>query len=89
MRITDYFNLAVSGHKDINFIDIDDFADTKLFPDPYVIIAYDDSFCEEAKLAINSFFVKFSLHVKMEKKVELESCYLMRQNQTKLIWECV
>ncbi len=59
MRITDYFNLAVSGHKDINFIDIDDFADTKLFPDPYVIIAYDDSFCEEAQKAINSFFVKF------------------------------
>ncbi len=64
MNITKVLNIPISGHAKINFIDIDNYTDTKLYIDPYVIVASTDSFCEEAKLAINSFLWKYLLRVK-------------------------
>lgn len=56
MHISKLFNLNTTGHKNIDFIDIDEVKDTKLFLDPYVIQALDDAFCIEAQKSINSFF---------------------------------
>ena len=56
MNISKKFNLNISGHKDIDFIDVDDRLDTKLFLDPYVIQALDNEFCFNARKCIDSFF---------------------------------
>lgn len=56
MNISKIFNIPISGHKDLDFVDIDDVKDTKLFIDPYVIQALDDEFCLEAQECINTFF---------------------------------
>ena len=56
MNISSIFNLNVNGHRDLDFVDIDDVKDTKLFIDPYVIQALNDDFCIEAQKCINSFF---------------------------------
>lgn len=56
MNISKIYNLEVLGHKDLDFVDIDEVKDTKLFIDPYVIQALDDDFCVEAQKCINTFF---------------------------------
>lgn len=56
MHISKLFYLRTTGHKDLDFVDIDEVKDTKLFIDPYVIQALDDGFCIEAQKSINSFF---------------------------------
>ena len=86
MIITKKLNLAVSGHKDINFIDIDDYADTRLYIDPYVIIASSDYFCEKAKLAINSFFVELFIACKTGDKHRIKELvsHASEPNETNL-----
>ena len=56
MKITEIFNLGTKGHEELDFIDIDETSDTKLFIDPYVIQALSNSFCLEAQKSIETFF---------------------------------
>ena len=49
IHISEKFNLKINGHEDINFIDIDEREDVKLFIDPYVIQALPDEFCISAR----------------------------------------
>lgn len=56
MNISQKFNIKITGHKDITFIDVDETHDTKLYLDPYVIQALQDDFCTEAQKCISSFF---------------------------------
>lgn len=57
MFISKYLNLSgVTGHKDIEFIDIDLDRDTKLFIDPSLISGSLDSWCTDSSTSINSFF---------------------------------
>lgn len=56
MKITEIFNLGTKGHEELDFIDIDEISDTKLFIDPYVIQALSNSFCLEAQKSIETFF---------------------------------
>ena len=44
MNISQKFNIKITGHKDITFIDVDETHDTKLYLDPYVIQALQDDF---------------------------------------------
>lgn len=64
MKITEIFNLETKGHEELDFIDIDETSDTKLFIDPYVIQALSNSFCLEAQKSIETFLMKFLLPVK-------------------------
>lgn len=56
MNISQNFKLKIKGHKDIDFIDIDETRDTKLFIDPYAIQALPDEFCTNAHKSIDTFF---------------------------------
>ena len=56
IHISEKFHLAILGHKDIDFIDVDETWDTGLYIDPYVIQALPDKFCEDARKCIDSFF---------------------------------
>ena len=56
IHISEKFNLKINGHEDINFIDIDEREDVKLFIDPYVIQALPDEFCISARKSIDTFF---------------------------------
>lgn len=56
MHITEIFQLNTNGHTDIDFIDIDETLDTRLYIDPYVIQALQNDFCEESRKCIDSFF---------------------------------
>lgn len=56
MTISEKIKLNIQGHRDIDFIDIDEIMDTKLFIDPYVIQALPDNFCKESNKVIKSFF---------------------------------
>lgn len=58
MHISEKFKLNITGHKDIEFIDVDETNDTKLYLDPYVIQALHDDFCLEAQKCIDSFFTE-------------------------------
>ena len=58
MHISELFNLNIRGHKDIEFIDIDEQDDTRLFLDPYVIQALQDYFSKKARISIDSFFME-------------------------------
>lgn len=56
MHITEIFQLNTNGHKDIDFVDIDESLDTRLYIDPYVIQALPNDFCNESRKCIDSFF---------------------------------
>lgn len=57
MFISDFLNLnSITGHKDIEFIDIDLDRDTKLFIDPSLIAGSLDPWYTESNTTINSFF---------------------------------
>ena len=56
MHISKIYNLPITGHNDIEFVDIDERRDVKLFIDPYVIEALSDEFCIEANKVISTFF---------------------------------
>lgn len=86
LRITKILNLNVSGHKDIEFIDIDDTLDTGLYIDPYVIQALQNEFCLCCKKYIDSFFrelfkaCKEQNHTRVHKLLE----YASEPNETNL-----
>jgi len=86
MHISQLFGLNIRGHKDIDFIDIDERKDTKLFLDPYVIQALPDEFCTEARKSINSFFTEIFRACKSDDKARLcEMCsYAGEPNETNL-----
>lgn len=56
MHISQKYNLRITGHKDIDFIDIDEILDTRLFIDPYVLQALPNEFCVNACRCIDTFF---------------------------------
>ncbi|MBW6411326.1 hypothetical protein [Clostridium weizhouense] len=56
MHFSNFFNLNLNGHEDIDFIDINLNTDIKLFIDPCIIENSNDSFSKECSYVINSFF---------------------------------
>ena len=86
MNISTYFKIQTNGHKDLDFVDIDDVKDTKLFIDPYVIQALDDSLCSEAQRCIDSFFKELFIACKTRNLKRLR--YLLKHasepNETNL-----
>ena len=86
MNISKIFNIPTSGHKDLDFVDIDDVKDTRLFIDPYVIQALDDEFCLEAQECINTFFKELFIACKTRNLKRLR--YLLKHasepNETNL-----
>lgn len=86
MNITEIFHLKINGHKDIDFIDIDETLDTRLYIDPYVIQALQNDFCLRSKKYIDSFFkelfkaCKEQNHTRVHKLLE----YASEPNETNL-----
>ena len=85
MHISKLFNLNTTGHKNIDFIDIDEVKDTKLFLDPYVIQALDDAFCIEAQKSINSFFKELFIACKSRNDTRLRELLNTLPNPMKQI----
>jgi hypothetical protein len=56
MHFSNFFNLGINGHEDIDYVDVNLKTDIKLFIDPYIIESRSDSFSKECAVAINSFF---------------------------------
>lgn len=56
MHLSNFFNLSISGHKDIDFVDVNLKTDIKLFIDPSLIENTKDSFSKQCTLVIDSFF---------------------------------
>lgn len=56
MNISHKFNLAIQGHQDIDFIDIDLSTDTELYLDPTLIDVLPTPWCKETKKIINDYF---------------------------------
>ena len=82
MKITKIFNLGTKGHEELDFIDIDEISDTKLFIDPYVIQALSNSFCLEAQKSIETFFNEVFTTCKEQNHSRLRY-YRLLLNQTK------
>lgn len=56
MHFSDYYNLEIDGHADIEFVDINLRTDTKLFLDPFLIESKKSNFASRCSQTINSFF---------------------------------
>jgi len=56
MHFSTFLNLNISGHEDIEFVDINLKTDIKLFLDPWLIENMNDSFSKQCTTVINSFF---------------------------------
>lgn len=86
MNISKKFNLNIRGHKDIDFIDVDETNDTRLYLDPYVIQALQDDFCIEAQKYIDSFFTEVFIACKNHNSVRLRELlkYASEPNETNL-----
>lgn len=86
MNISELFGLKIRGHKDIEFIDIDEQNDTKLFLDPYVIQALQNDFCKKARESIDSFFTEIFRACKARDKIRLRMLcsYSAEPNETNL-----
>ena len=57
--VSDALNLAVKGHKNFDFVDVNHFDDQALFIDPCLIEIAKDPLCRKAQAAIDSFFDEF------------------------------
>lgn len=56
MHFSNFFNLNIIGHEDIDFVDVNLKTDIKLFIDPCLIEGRNDIFSKDCELTINSFF---------------------------------
>lgn len=56
MHFSDFNNLNIRGHQDIDFVDINLKTDTRLFLDPHIIDHTCDPFSKECSDGMNSFF---------------------------------
>lgn len=86
MNISQKFNIGINGHRDIDFIDIDERLDTRLFIDPYVIQALPDEFCTNARRCIDTFFQEVFLACRNHNHPRLRSLlkYASEPNETNL-----
>lgn len=86
MHISEKFNLNITGHNDIDFIDVDETNDTGLYLDPYVIQALHDDFCIEAQKYIDSFFAEVFRACKHHNLTRLRELlkYASEPNETNL-----
>lgn len=63
-HLSDLLGLNISGHADIDFVDVDTSTDTELFVDPCLIKISDDTMCVNAQRTIDSFFDKLYANYK-------------------------
>lgn len=86
MNISRKFNLDIIGHEDIDFVDVDEVNDIKLYLDPYVIQALQDDFCIEAQKYIDSFFTEVFNACKNQNFIRLQKLlkYASEPNETNL-----
>ncbi|MCI1952066.1 MAG: hypothetical protein LKJ50_03930 [Clostridiales bacterium] len=56
LNFSNYFNLSISGHKDIEFIDVPVDTDVRLFLDPGLIESGGDNFSKACTAVIKSYF---------------------------------
>lgn len=86
LHITEILKLPVNGHKNIEFIDIDENFDTGLYIDPYVIKALSDTFCIEANKGIDTFFSEVFYACKNKNYYRLRQLlsYASEPNETNL-----
>ena len=86
MHISQKFNLEINGHKDIDFIDIDETLDTRLFIDPYVLQALPDELCLNACRCIDTFFQQVFQACHDQNRTRLRSLleYASEPNETNL-----
>lgn len=86
MNISKILNLNITGHKNIDFIDIDETLDTGLYIDPYVIQALSNDFCKDAKKCIDSFFIEIFNACKAQNHAKLKRllAYASEPNETNL-----
>lgn len=58
LNISEKLGLKISGHKDIDFVDVNIHHDTKLFLDPCLVECCDDVFSQDCSRAISDYFEK-------------------------------
>lgn len=57
-NFSSYFSLPVSGHKDLEFVDINLQTDIELFIDPSLIQGTSAAWCQECNIILDSFFTQ-------------------------------
>lgn len=71
MFISQKFGLNVKGHRDIDFVDIDEKKDVSLYIDPILVCATDDEFCKNASECILTFFDEMAIACRENNQVRL------------------
>ena len=85
-NLSSCLGLHISGHSDIDFVDVNVFTDTKLFIDPCLIEISNDRFGAQAKLTIDGFFDKLYANYKIScdsREIDLQVQHLGERNEAR------